>query len=338
MRAIVLDKFGVENLRLVDLEKPAISPDEVLVRFQAASINSRDYQIITGGFSPELPLPIIPVSDGAGEIVETGANVADLAVGDMVCPLFFPEWLTGEALRDERSVSSGLEAPGVLREYGAYRPHQLIKIPAYLSPAEAACLPCAGLTAWTALMDFSALKSGDWVLLQGTGGVSLLGLQLAKAAGAQVIITSGHDAKLAKTKELGADYQINYRTDTNWGATAKQISDDLGVHAVLEVGGTGTLQQSIAALRRGGHINIIGYFAGIELGLNVFHLIERNAHIHGLSVGHRDAFAAMLAFMEQHQIRPAGAIGEVYEFENAPEAIAAIARGEHYGKIVVDFD
>jgi NADPH:quinone reductase-like Zn-dependent oxidoreductase len=281
-----------------------------------------------------MALPIVPISDGAGEIVAVGNKVADLAVGDPVCPLFFPEWLSGEAVSDERAVSSGLEAPGVLREFGAYLPHQLIRLPAYLSAAEAACLPCAGLTAWTALIEFSALSAGDWVLLQGTGGVSLFGLQFAKAAGAKVIVTSSQDEKLAKASALGADHVINYRQDPDWGATAHRLADDKGVHAILEIGGTGTLQQSFKALRRGGHINVIGYFAGIELGLTVFHLIERNAHMHGLSVGNRDSFADMLTFIEQHQIRPV--ISEIFELENSGEAVAAISRDKNFGKIVIE--
>ncbi len=336
MKAVTLNNFGVDNLAISELAAPQIGAGEVLVKFKAAAINSRDYQIVSGSFSPETPLPIIPVSDGAGEVVSVGNSVENFAVGDLVCPLFFPEWLAGEALQDERSVSSGLEAPGVLREYGAYQPHQIIKIPPYLSAPEAACFPCAGLTAWTSLVNFSSIGKDDWVLVQGTGGVSLFGLQFAKALGANVIVTSGNNAKLKKALDLGADHGINYNETPDWGATAYQLADNLGVHAVLEVGGTGTLPQSVAALRRGGHINIIGYFAGIEIGLNVFQLIERNAHMHGLSVGNRSGFEAMLAFAETHQIRPV--ISQTYDFSEAGNAIEAISTGDYFGKLIVRID
>ena len=334
MKAITLDRFGIENLTLAEIDTPQIGLGEVLVNFKAASINSRDNQIISGSFSPNQPLPIVPVSDGAGKVVSVGDGVENLSVGDLVCPLFFPEWLAGEALQDERAVSSGLEAPGVLREYGAYQQHQVVKVPAYLSAAEAACFPCAGLTAWTSLVNFSSIGEGDWVLVQGTGGVSLFGLKFAKALGAHVIVTSGDNAKLRKALDLGADHGINYKDTPDWGTTAHQLADGLGVHAILEVGGTGTLPQSLAALRRGGHINIIGYFAGIDIGLNVFHLIERNAHMHGLSVGNRSGFEAMLAFAETHQIHPV--ISQTYDFADAGKAVEAISHGDHFGKLVVE--
>ncbi len=336
MKAWVLPEFGIDNLQLAELEQPVPGPGEVLVKFGAAAVNSRDWQIVSGAFAPGQPLPIVPVSDGAGRIAAVGAGVTELAVGDPVCPLFFPEWLAGEALTDERRVSSGLEAPGVLRQFGVYRPHQLVRVPAYLTAQEAACLPCAGLTAWTSLVNFSSIGPGDWVLVQGTGGVSLFGLQFAKALGAHVIVTSGSDAKLERALALGADHGINYVAEPEWGARARELADGLGVNAVLEIGDTGTLPQSVAALRRGGHINIIGYFAGIDLGLNVFHLIERNAHIHGVAVGNRAGFEAMNGLLAAHEIHPV--IGEQYAFAGAATAIGAMPHGAHFGKIVIDID
>ncbi|MGI9309185.1 MAG: zinc-dependent alcohol dehydrogenase family protein [Gammaproteobacteria bacterium] len=332
MKCIALPRFGLEYLAECELEKPEPEKGEVLVRFGAASVNSRDLQIINGTFSPTQTLPIIPLSDGAGEVVAVGSDIKKLAEGDLVCPLFFPEWIAGEATTDERSVSSGLEAPGVLREYGAYREHQVLKMPAFLDAGEAACFPCAGLTAWVSLAN-AHIGAGDWVLVQGTGGVSLFGLQFAKALGASVIVTSGNKEKLERATLLGADAVINYSEDEQWGATARDIADGLGVHAVLEIGGTGTLPQSIQALRRGGHINIIGYFAGIDVGLTVFDFIERNAHVHGLSVGSREDFEQMLDCVAEHEIHPV--ISRHYKFTEAAEAIAAIGAGRHFGKLVI---
>jgi len=336
MQAIILPRFGTENLQLTELEAPVPGDDEVLVKFAAAAVNSRDAQIISGAFSPDQPLPIVPVSDGAGTVEAVGKQVEGLARGDLVCPLFFPEWMAGEALADERSVSSGLEAPGVLREYGVYKAHQIIRVPSYLSAAEAACLPCAGLTAWTALVNYSSIGEGDWVLVQGTGGVSLFGLQFAKALGANVIVTSGSDDKLEQALQLGADHGINYANQPEWGEAARELADGRGVHAVLDVGGTGTLPQSVAALRRGGHINVIGYFGGIDLGLNVFHLIERNAHIHGVAVGNREGFEHMVAFLGEHEIHPV--IGAEYSFADAARAIERVGDGSHVGKIVIEIN
>jgi NADPH:quinone reductase-like Zn-dependent oxidoreductase len=335
MKAIQLKRFGSENLALVELDKPRPGPGEVLLKFGAASINSRDLQIISGQFSPDQPLPIIPVSDGAGEVVEVGEAVDGLVVGDRVCPLFFPEWASGEALTDQRKLSSGLEVPGVLREFGVYAEHQVVKTADHLTAAEAACLPCAGLTAWTSLVTLARIRAGDWVLVLGTGGVSLFGLQFAKSLGANVIVTSGSDEKLARAIELGADAGINYRDDKNWGSSAKDLSGG-GVHAVLEIGGTNTLPQSVAALRRGGHIAIIGYLAGIDIGLTVFDLIERNAHLHGISVGNREGFEEMMACIDEHGIHPV--IAKRFALADTAKAIAATAEGECFGKVVVDIN
>ncbi len=334
MHQVELPAFGIDKLRIVERATPAPGAGELLVRFGAASINYRDYQIVTGEFAPDQPLPIVPLSDGAGEIVAVGANVTRFAVGDRVAPLFFPNWTSGPALGAERAVSSGLEVPGVLREFGAYAEDAVVKVAKHLTEAEAACFPCAGLTAWTCLRDLAGIRPGDTVLLQGTGGVSLFGLQFAKAMGARVIVTSSSDAKLDRVRELGADECINYRTTPEWGPLARELSGGDGVHAVIEIGGTGTLPQSIAALRRDGHIAVVGYLAGIDLGLNVFHLIERNAHLHGVSVGNRDGFEAMMEFVAANGLRPV--IAESYGLDRAGEALRALVSGEHVGKLVVD--
>jgi NADPH:quinone reductase-like Zn-dependent oxidoreductase len=316
MKICELSAWGFDNLHIRDVDTPQPGPDQVLLKFGAASVNYRDYQIVAGEFAPTQPLPIIPGSDGAGEIVAIGDNVDDLAIGDRVSPLFFPEWLSGEALGSERSVSSGLEAPGVLREYGIYEEH-----------------PCAGLTAWNSLVTLSGITAGDTVLVQGTGGVAIMALQMVKALGARVIVTSCSDDRLQRALELGADHGINYGDTPNWGEVACEMTDGRGVDAVIEIGGEGTLQQSFAALRRGGHINVIGYLAGIGLGLSVFDLIERNANLHGLSVGNREQFGKMMDFVSEHGIRPV--IDRTYSFEEAGQAMQDIAQGGNFGKLVV---
>ncbi len=333
MKICELSAWGFENLHYRDVGTPQPGPDQVLLKFGAASVNYRDYQIVAGEFAPAQPLPIIPGSDGAGQIVATGDNVDELSPGDRVSPLFFPEWMSGEALANERSISSGLETLGVLREYGIYEQHQVCRIAPHLTDAEASCYPCAGLTAWNSLVTFSGITAGNTVLVQGTGGVAIMALQMAKAMGAQVIVTSSSDDRLQRALMLGADHGINYRETPNWGEAARKLTDGRGVDAVIEIGGEGTLPQSITALRRGGHINVIGYLAGMGLGLSVFDLIERNANIHGLSVGNREQFEGMMDFVSEHGIRPV--IGRTYSFDNTGQAIQDIARGGNFGKLVV---
>lgn len=333
MKVLQLPCFGIENLAIQNIEKPKPKANEVLVKFGACAVNSRDYQIVAGTFAPTQSLPIIPFSDGAGEVVQLGSDVTRFIIGDRVAPLFFPDWISGEALGVERDRSSGLEVPGVAREFGAYNENQLAKVAAHLTDEEAACYPCAGLTAWSSLVTFSHIGAGNFVLVQGTGGVAMMALQLARAMQAKVIVTSGNREKLERAVALGADHVINIKKTPDWGKTAMEITGGRGVDAVLEVGGTGTLKQSIAAIRRGGHINIIGYLGGVDVGLTVFDLISRNANLHGISVGNRDGFEAMMRFVGTHRIRPP--IGQSYAFENAASALRDIAEGRHFGKLTI---
>lgn len=333
MKALHLSSFGIENLNIQEVEKPQPKANEVLVKFGAFAVNSRDYQIVTGTFAPTQSLPIIPFSDGAGEVVQLGAGATRFRIGDRVAPLFFPDWISGDALGAERDRSSGLEVPGVAREFGAYDENQLAKVAAHLTAEEAACFVCAGLTAWSSLVTFSNIGAGSYVLVQGTGGVAMMALQLARAMDAKVIVTSGSSEKMERAAALGADHLIHIRDTPAWGEAAMEITGGRGVDAVLEVGGTGTLKQSIAAIRRGGHINIIGYLGGIDVGLTVFDLISRNANLHGISVGNRQAFEAMMQFVETHRIRPL--IGQSYVFEDAVNALTDLAEGRHFGKLTI---
>ncbi len=333
MKVIELPEFGIDKLSVVEREIPEPGAGQVLVRLGGAAANSRDYQIVIGEFSPDQTLPIIPFSDGAGEVVEVGAGVSRVAVGDLVTPLFFPCWISGEAFGDERSTSRGLEVPGVLRECGVFDEDAVAKAASHLSAEEAACYPCAGLTAWTSLVPVSGIGAGDYVLVQGTGGVAIMALQLAKALGAQVMIISSSDEKLERARQLGADHCVNYNSVPEWGEAALVWTDGRGVDAVVEIGGTGTLLKSIQAIRRGGHIPVIGYLAGAPIELTVFDLIIKNANLHGIGVGNRDDYESMMRFVEEHALRPA--IHKSYEFEQAGEALRNLPRGRHFGKLTV---
>lgn len=333
MKALQLTGFGLENLQSVTLDQPTPGPGEVLVKMGAASVNPRDYQIITGNFTPNVAFPLTPLSDGAGEVVAVGDGVSRVAVGELVTPLFFPNWVSGEALGDERKQSSGLEVPGTLREYAVYPEQAVSRAATHLSAEEAACYPCAGLTAWTSLVTKSHIGAGDTVLVQGTGGVALMGLQLAKALDAKVIILSSSEERLAKASELGADHCINYQSQPNWGEMAYEIAGH-GVDAVLEIGGSGTLENSLAAIRHGGHINIIGYMAGVEMGITVFPLIIKNANLHGIGAGNREDFEAMMQCVQAHEIRPA--IAARYPMLDAARALEDLQQGGHFGKRVIN--
>jgi NADPH:quinone reductase-like Zn-dependent oxidoreductase len=333
LKALEIAEFGIANLHQVTLEDPEPAAGQVLVKFAAASVNYRDFMIAEGMFAPPEDLPIIPLSDGAGEIVSVGPGVSGLQVGDKVTPLFFPRWLSGDALGDERSVSTGLEAPGCLREFGAFDESAVVRVPGFLSAEDAACFPCAGLTAWSALVTTSGTSSGDVVVVLGTGGVSIFALQFAKALGATVIVTSSSDEKLAHAKELGADHGINYQATPEWGVAVKELTDGRGADVVVEVGGTATLPQSFKAVRRGGHIPVIGALAGAQMDVAVYELIMTNAHLHGIGVGNRDGYVAMMRFVDEHRVSPV--IHKSYVFDEAATAMQDISKGEHFGKLVV---
>lgn len=336
MKAYELAEFGIDNLQQITLDNPAPGSGQVLVKLNAASINYRDFMICAGKFGSPDDLPIVPLSDGAGQITAIGEGVTSLGVGDHVSPLFFPRWMDGDALGDERTVSIGLEADGCLREYGVFDEQGVVKLPAHLTDEQAACFPCAGLTAWSALVTVSDLQPGDTVLVLGTGGVSVFALQFAKALGARVIVTSSSDEKLERARALGADDLINYSDTPEWGEAAKELTGGRGVDVVVEVSGTSTLGQSFKAVRRGGHIPIIGALAGAKMDILVYDLIMTNAHVHGISVGNRHDCESMMCFVDQHSITPV--IHRAYDFDEAAAAIRDIDKGEHFGKLVVTID
>ncbi len=335
MKAWQLAAFGIDHLRQITMDDPVPGPGQVLVKLQAASINYRDFMICAGQFGSPDDLPIVPLSDGAGEVVALGDGVTSLGVGDRVSPLFFPRWMSGDALGDERAVSTGLEIDGCLRELGVFDERGVVKIAPHLTDEQAACLPCAGLTAWSALVTTSAVQRGDTVLVLGTGGVSIFALQFAKALGARVIITSASDEKLERARALGADDVINYRDTPHWGTVVRELTGGRGVDVVVEVGGTGTLGESLKAVRRGGHIPVIGALAGAKMNLLVYDLIMTNAHVHGIGVGNRSDCEDMLRFVEKHRITPV--IDRSYAFADAAAAIHDISRGTHVGKLTVTF-
>ena len=333
MRHVQLKEPGMENLVLAEVEQPQPGPGEVLVRVHAASINYRDFLIASGLYgSPRMTLPLVPLSDGAGEVIEVGDGVTQVQAGDRVTSLFWQDWPDGFATTANRSISTGFEAPGMLTEYALLPESAVARFPGSLSYDEAATLPCAGLTAWSSLTTHARVKPGETVLLMGTGGVSLFGLQFAKALGATTIITSSSNEKLHRAQELGADHVINYQETPEWGAKAFELADG-GVDAVIEIGGAETLQQSLAAVGVSGRIAYVGTLTGMNANLNLLELLGKNLQIHGLTVGNRTEHEKMIGFIDEHRLNPV--IDRRFDLEQSPQAIANIAAGQHFGKLVV---
>ncbi len=334
MRALVLDgDAGIDHLSVVD--RPAAEPaaGQVAVTMKAASLNYRDLATVE---SPMIKgrLPLIPLSDGCGVVTAIGPGVRRVAVGDRVAPLFFQDWFGGEPTAAGLSTALGGALDGVARDQVVLSENGVSKVPAGLSDEEVACLPCAALTAWRALVE-GGLKPGDVVLAQGTGGVSIFALQFAKAAGATVIITSSSDEKLERARALGADHTINYRTEPDWAKAARKLTGGRGVDHVIEVGGAGTFQQSIQAIRIGGHVAVIGVLTGMVKDVNVAAIFGANARVHGITVGSREQFEDMCRAIEAKSLKPV--IDKRFPLEDAQSAFRAMRAGEHFGKIVLTF-
>jgi NADPH:quinone reductase-like Zn-dependent oxidoreductase len=328
--------FGMDNLRPAERPEPSTGPGQVRLRLRAVSLNYRDLMMVRGHYNPRQPLPLVPCSDGVGEVIEIGAGVSRVAVGDRVATLFSQSWLAGAPTADKLKGTLGGPLDGTLAEEMTLPAHGVVAVPEYLTDVEAATLPCAALTAWSALAEQGTVTAGDTVLVQGTGGVSVFALQLAGVLGARVIVTSSSPAKLERVRELGAWQTINYVEDPKWGATARKLTGGIGVDQVVEVGGAGTLEQSMAAVRVGGQVSVIGVLSGVAAELNIIPILMKNLRLQGILVGSREGFERMSRALAAHELRPV--VDRVFPFDDAPAAFRRLATGEHVGKIVVAFE
>lgn len=329
----VQDGFGLDNLKPTELAPESLGRSEVRVKVHAVALNYRDVLMVQGLYNPKQPLPLVPCSDGAGEIVEVGADVSRVKVGDRVVGLFAQRWLSGRARLEKIRYTLGGPLPGMLREEAVLSEQGVAKLPAHYSYEEACTLPCAALTAWSALQQ-SGLSSGETVLVQGTGGVSLFAAQLAKLRGARVILTSKDDAKLARARaEIGVDETINYREVPKWSARVRELTGKEGADVVVEVGGGGTLPESVRAVRAGGTIALIGVLAGVNTEVLLTPVLMQNVRIQGVLVGHRDGFEELVRALETSTLRPI--VDHVYGFDDAKSAFEAMPSGAHFGKLVL---
>lgn len=331
----IKDGAGAYTIELQEVAKPEPAANEVLVKVHATSLNRRDIMIvekkyrmagdITGG---------VPLSDGAGEVIAVGSDVTRFKVGDRVAGIFFSEWIDGK--RTDKGVASARGADnggGMLAEMVVSNEQGLVMVPEHLSYAEAATLPCAGVTAWSGLFKYGNMQADDYVLLEGTGGVSSFGLLFSNAAGAKPIITSSSNEKLAKAVTLGAVGTVNYRENEDWQLKVRELSNGVGVDQVLEIGGVQTINKALQAMAYEGHMAVIGGISGFATDLPVGSLMGVGATVKGVFVGSRADFEAMNAFITEHKLHPV--IDREFSFDQAPEAYEFMKNGSFMGKIVI---
>ncbi len=330
----IQDDWGMHHLRLATRPDPRPGPGQVLLKMKAASLNYRDLFVLERGYGAHTgTLPLIPLSDGAGEVIEAGAGVTRVKVGERVCPCFNQGWIAGSPDLERMTAIVGGPIDGTMAEYMVLPEGGVVKAPAHLSDEQAAALPCAALTAWSALVTYDDLAPGSKVLVQGTGGVALFALQFAKLLGAHVTVISSSDEKIAKAKALGADAAVNYKAVPDWAKATREITGGRGYDHIVELGGEKTLPQSLLCIRPGGTVSMIGVLSGGTLSAQLGRVVTRQVRLQGITVGHRDGFEAMMRAIGQHGLRPV--IDRVFAFEELKQALKYLQSGLHFGKICI---
>jgi NADPH:quinone reductase-like Zn-dependent oxidoreductase len=327
----IISDRGVDDLQLVEADVPSVGELDVLVRMKASSINYRDLATIENPTPRNISFPLVPNSDGVGEVIEVGSKVTRVAVGDRVCGIFFQSWVDGEITSTDMANALGGTIDGVLSEYRKFDEKGVVKVPEHLTDTEASTLPCAGVTAWNSLVEKGSVKPGSSVLLLGTGGVSIMALQICQMLGVKAILTSSSDEKLIRAKALGAWHVINYKREPNWDLQVLEMTDGIGVDHVVEVGGAGTLSKSINSVRISGSIGLIGILTGGAI--DPTSILRKSIHVHGIYVGHRRMFEDMNRAISAHKMRPV--IDHCYSIDTAREAYHAMRAAKHFGKLAI---
>ena len=322
---------GFDALTLVDRASPPLESGDVRVRVRAVSLNYRDLMVARG--SKKRAKRIVPASDGAGDVIEVGRSVKGLAVGDRVAAAFFPTWHDGSLREEHHAHALGGSLDGMLAEEVVLPERAWVKIPSSYTFEQASTLPCAGVTAWHALFEAATVRPGETVLVQGGGGVSTFALQLARCAGARTIATSSSPEKRARFEKMGAAATLDYKAEPKWGDAARTAAGNGGVDLVVEVGGAGTFDQSVAALRYGGHMSLLGILAGTQGPINTYAVFHKNIRIRGVYVGSVAMFERLVRTLERSNIEPV--IDRVFAFEDTRAAYEHLASGAHFGKVVV---
>lgn len=334
-RSVHINSWGVDGLSISEKPMPVPGARQVVVRMRAVSLNFRDLLVVDGRYDRKMPLPLIPVSDGVGEVIALGPRAKRFQVGDRVMPIHVPGWVAGSAGESAEAGARGGPSEGVLAEEALFDERDLVFVPEHLDDAEAACLPCAAVTAWNALYGLANTKPGDKVLVLGTGGVALFALQFAVAGGAEVAITSKDPAKLQAARAMGAQHLVNYADDPRWGEAVKRAFGEPGADRVVELGGAATLSQSLRAVRRGGDVMLVGSVTGnVATDFSVVTTFMRSVRVQGVAVGPRSVFESMNKAITRHALRPV--VDRVFDgLESFPEALAYLAAGRHFGKIAL---
>ncbi|GHV45660.1 NADPH:quinone oxidoreductase [Clostridia bacterium] len=327
----ILKSFGLDSLNLTKRPEPSPGYGQILIKLRAVSLNYRDLMVVKGLYNPNIPLPLIPCSDGVGEVVALGEGVTRVKVGDRVAGIFFQTWLSGKLSEEKTRSALGGAIDGLLCEYAVLHEDGVVRVPEHLTDIEAATLPCAAVTAWNALA--GNVKAGDTVLVQGTGGVSIFALQFAQILGAKVIAISSSDQKRERLQSLGAAETINYKQTPDWGKKAYELTG--GVDHVVEVGGAGTLNESLKAVNHGGQISLIGVLTGGKGEINTAAILLKNVRLQGIYVGSREMFEDMNRAIALHKIQPI--CDRVIPFESARSALEYMESGAHFGKICIQF-
>ena len=328
----VKDSFGLDNLCIAEVPEPALGPGQVRLGVRACCLNYRDLLMVRGHYDPRLPLPLVPLSDGVAEVIELGPGVTRVALGDRVCATFAPTWIAGQPDADAVRLTRGGAVPGMLSEQLVLGEQELVHVPAHLSDVEAATLPCAALTAWSALVTYGGVKAGDVVLTLGSGGVSIFALQIARLLGARVVATTSSEAKAERLMDLGAERVLRYDQEPRWGRAVRKLTG--GVDHVVEVGGAGTITQSLDAVRPGGTVSLIGVLSGVREPISVLPVLMKQVRVQGILVGHRQGFEALNRAIAAHWLRPV--VDRVFPFEQAQAAFEHLASGAHLGKVCLE--
>ncbi|HEV3260736.1 MAG TPA: NAD(P)-dependent alcohol dehydrogenase [Gemmataceae bacterium] len=333
MKVYEIRAFGLEGLKLAERPQPQPGPFELLLKVRAASLNYRDLMMLKGSYNPKMQMPRVPLSDAAGEVAAVGPGVSRVKVGQRVAGIFMQKWLAGELTETAARSALAGAIDGVLAEYVVLHESGVVPVPEHLSDEEAATLPCAAVTAWHGLITEGQVTAGDSVLVQGTGGVSLFALQFARLVGARVVITSSSDDKLRRAREMGAAEAINYKATPEWGDRVRELTGGRGVDHIVEVGGAGTLGQSLKAVRTGGRISLIGVLTGGTGQVNPLPVLMKGVRVQGIFVGSREMFEAMNRAIALHKLRPV--VDRVFPFAEAVEAYRYLESAAHFGKIVI---
>ncbi len=339
MHAYPVQQFGINHLRPIDIPKPQAKPGTVLIKVHAVSLNYRDLMVVKGLYNPKMVLPRIPCSDGAGEVVAIGEGVTRVKVGDRVCGIFMQRWLDGPPTAEKSKDALGGDVDGMLTEYVLLHEQGVVRFPEHLSYEEASTLPCAGVTAWNALLHAgdaaNPIEPGATVVIQGTGGVSIFALQFGKLLGARVLGTSSSDEKLSRARSLGLDEGCNYKQRPDWSKWVSEATANKGADRIIEVGGAGTFGQSLRAARVGGTIAQIGILSGASTAdpIVLTPILHKQLRVQGIYVGSRVMFEQMNAAIAKAQLHPI--VDKVFGFSQSAEAFAHMESASHFGKIVI---